>query len=47
MAGSGPVDEEPIEEAARWFARMRAPDAERSRAEFEAWLAGGADRRRA
>lgn len=26
-------------EAAHWFARMRSPDAEESRAEFEAWLA--------
>lgn len=26
-------------EAAHWFARMRSPDAEDSRAEFEAWLA--------
>lgn len=31
-----------IEEAAAWFARMRAPDAEGSRADFEAWLARGA-----
>lgn len=31
-----------FEEAAGWFARMRAPDAEASRGEFEAWLARGA-----
>ena len=31
-----------FEEAARWFARMRGPDAEASRGEFEAWLARGA-----
>ena len=28
-------------EAAHWFARQRSPDAEDSRAEFEAWLARG------
>ena len=31
-----------FEEAAGWFARMRGPDAEASRGEFEAWLARGA-----
>jgi transmembrane sensor len=31
-----------LEEAAAWFARMRGPDAEASRADFEAWLARGA-----
>ena len=31
-----------FEEAAAWFARMRGPDAEASRDEFEAWLARGA-----
>lgn len=31
-----------LEEAAAWFARMRGPDAEQSRAEFEKWLARGA-----
>ena len=31
-----------LEEAAGWFARMRGPDAEASRGEFEAWLARGA-----
>ncbi|HEV2594243.1 MAG TPA: FecR domain-containing protein [Sphingomicrobium sp.] len=36
-----------LEEAAAWFARMRGPDAEESRAEFEKWLARGALHRRA
>lgn len=27
------------DEAAHWFARMRGPDAEPSRAAFETWLA--------
>lgn len=31
-----------LEEAASWFARMRGPDAEHHRPEFEAWLARGA-----
>lgn len=31
-----------LEEAAAWFARMRGPDAEASRAGFEAWLRRGA-----
>jgi transmembrane sensor len=31
-----------FEEAAGWFARMRGPDADASREEFEAWLARGA-----
>jgi transmembrane sensor len=31
-----------LPEAAAWFARMRGPDAEASRPEFEAWLARGA-----
>ncbi len=30
------------EEAATWFARMRGPEAEQHRGEFEAWLARGA-----
>jgi transmembrane sensor len=34
-------------EAAHWFARMRSPDAEDSRAEFEAWLAEDAAHRSA
>ena len=31
-----------LEEAAAWFARMRGPQAEVSRKEFERWLARGA-----
>jgi transmembrane sensor len=34
-------------EAAHWFARMRGPDADASRAEFEAWLARGPEHRAA
>lgn len=34
-------------EAAHWFARMRGPDADASRAEFETWLAQGAEHRAA
>jgi transmembrane sensor len=34
-------------EAAHWFARMRGPDADASRAEFEAWLAQGPEHRAA
>lgn len=37
-----PVQDQLLQEAAGWFARMRGPDAEASRAEFEAWLARGA-----
>ena len=36
---SAPAGGDTREQAARWFARMRGPDAETSRAEFEAWLA--------
>ena len=36
-----------FEEAAAWFARMRAPDGQASRADFEAWLARGASHRAA
>jgi transmembrane sensor len=36
-----------FEEAAGWFARMRGPDAESRRAEFDAWLARGAANRAA
>jgi len=36
-----------IEEAAGWFARMRGPDSEASRPEFDAWLARGAAQRSA
>ncbi|MEP9360022.1 FecR domain-containing protein [Sphingomonas sp. KR3-1] len=35
------------EAAAEWFARMRAPDAERDRSAFEAWLAEDVRHRRA
>jgi transmembrane sensor len=31
-----------LQEAAAWFARMRGPQADESRAEFDAWLARGA-----
>lgn len=34
-------------EAAQWFARLRGPDAETLRPEFEAWLARGAEQRAA
>lgn len=36
------ADGQLFEEAAGWFARMRGPDAEASRSEFEAWLSRGA-----
>jgi transmembrane sensor len=36
-----------LEDAAAWFARMRGPEADRSRPDFEAWLARGALHRRA
>jgi len=43
MTESGSNDELGLlPEAAAWFARMRGPDAEASRPEFEAWLARGA-----
>ena len=42
MSEAEPKSEGLLEEAAAWFARMRAPDAESSRADFEAWLARGA-----
>jgi len=43
MSQSGrPIDEGLFAEAAAWFARMRGPDAEASRADFEAWLSRGA-----
>lgn len=42
-----PSDERLFREAAEWFARMRAPDAESSRAEFEAWLGRDAAHRAA
>ncbi|MDB5722218.1 MAG: putative anti-sigma factor [Alphaproteobacteria bacterium] len=47
MAGGGTADEGDalMREASAWFARMRGPLAERSRADFEAWLARGAPQR--
>lgn len=42
-----PPDEALLEEAAAWFAKMRGPDAEASRSEFDAWLARGAPHRAA
>jgi transmembrane sensor len=43
MSQSGPpLDEGLFAEAAAWFARMRGPDADASRADFEAWLSRGA-----
>ena len=42
-----PAEDQLLQEAAAWFARMRGPDAEASRDEFEAWLARGALHRRA
>ncbi|MEN3746082.1 FecR domain-containing protein [Sphingomonas sp. HF-S3] len=40
--GPAGEDRETLErEAAHWFARLRGPDAEGSRAEFETWLARG------
>jgi transmembrane sensor len=47
-SGRDPMDDNQLlQEAAAWFARMRGPDAESSREEFEAWLARGALHRRA
>lgn len=40
--GDPPGKDGLLGEGAAWFARMRGPDAEASRAEFEAWLARGA-----
>jgi transmembrane sensor len=40
-------DEALARKAAHWFARMRGPDADASRAEFEAWLARGPEYRAA
>ena len=42
-----PFGDQLMREAAGWFARMRGPDAEASRSEFEGWLARGALHRRA
>jgi transmembrane sensor len=37
-----PTQDQLMQEAAAWFARMRGPDAEASRDEFEGWLRRGA-----
>ena len=42
-----PTQDQLLQEAAVWFARMRGPEAETNRDEFEAWLARGALHRRA
>ncbi len=42
-----PFGDQLMREAAGWFARMRGPDAEANRPEFDAWLARGALHRRA
>lgn len=42
MPGNAPRQDQLLEEASLWFARMRGPDAERYRADFDAWLALGA-----
>lgn len=42
-----PTEDQLLNEAAAWFARMRGPEAEASRDEFEAWLRRGALHRRA
>lgn len=42
MPGNAPRQDQLLEEASFWFARMRGPDAERYRADFDAWLALGA-----
>lgn len=50
MSGTEPIpptQDQLLQEAATWFARMRGPDAEASRAEFEAWLRRGALHRQA
>jgi len=42
-----PQNDQLLKEAAAWFARMRGPDAETHRDEFEAWLRRGALHRQA
>lgn len=42
-----PIDDVLLREGAAWFARMRGPDAQASKADFEAWLGQGAAQRRA
>ncbi len=45
MPGNAPRQDQLLEEASFWFARMRGPDAEQYRADFDAWLALGASHR--
>jgi len=45
VPGGAPRQDQLLEEGSLWFARMRGPDAETHRAEFEAWLARGAAHR--
>jgi transmembrane sensor len=50
MSGPEPVPptrDQLLQEAATWFARMRGPEADASREEFEAWLRRGALHRQA
>lgn len=42
IPGDVPRQDQLLEEASFWFARMRGPDAEQYRADFDAWLALGA-----
>ncbi|WP_188064325.1 FecR family protein [Sphingobium sp. KCTC 72723] len=42
IPGNVPRQDQLLEEASFWFARMRGPDAEQYRADFDAWLALGA-----
>lgn len=42
-----PTQDQLMQEAATWFARMRGPEAEASREDFEAWLKRGALHRQA
>lgn len=46
-ASDPPPDDQLLKEAATWFARMRGPEAETYRDEFEAWLRRGALHRQA
>lgn len=45
VPGGTPRQDQLLEEGSLWFARMRGPDAETHRSEFEAWLARGAAHR--
>lgn len=42
MSDDAPRQDQLLEDASFWFARMRGPDAERYRSDFDAWLALGA-----